>query len=416
MQDIDELIKRARYLSDINRHKEAISILMEAIKIEPEHLQVCLRIAREFVLIGNYDDCILWAKKSITLQPNQSYAYYLLALAYLEKGEIKASTENINNAISQNASVSEYYSLKARINLFLNRQPECIADTDRALELDSQNVNALSSRGLAWFFLENYNEALDCWNRALAIEPQNEFLHFNIGKAIAMNEGHSNEAAQKFLEALRLNPNFHGAEMSLGQLENNSVFVKFHKFFFKKAKSFPGSAILAIFGSFILFQIIDYLINNNVFGTELMIFVCWFMLWYGCSWLTFEKLMQTGAIFKKRFSHLYSLSSKVFGILLSLCYSFSFGLLIFAIYTKNQWWNYLSLIFLSSLILLLGLMDMRGVNKKYGFFLISFFLFVTIGFTLLYFFKVPTFFFNLLYPFSGLFLVFRLSKMLNKTD
>ncbi len=91
---------------------------------------------------------------------------------------------------------------------------------ERALELDSRNVNARTDLGTCYFNLGRPREAIREYGRSLALEPGHQPTLFNL--IIANLEGtHDLAAAQAAWDRLhRLNPNYPGIEQLKQGLEN----------------------------------------------------------------------------------------------------------------------------------------------------------------------------------------------------
>jgi TolB-like protein/Tfp pilus assembly protein PilF len=76
----------------------------------------------------------------------------------------------------------------------LGRVTECIVATRKAIELDPLSADAWSNLGSAYFIDRNqYREAREALDRALAINPESSFAKFNL-VTLELLEGHAQEA------------------------------------------------------------------------------------------------------------------------------------------------------------------------------------------------------------------------------
>ncbi len=79
-------------------------------------------------------------------------------------------------------------------------------EDNKSLEIDTNDIDALNSKGVAFVILGNYNEAIGYYDRALEINPNDIDALYN--KGVALNElGKYNEAIQYFNKVLEIDPN-----------------------------------------------------------------------------------------------------------------------------------------------------------------------------------------------------------------
>jgi tetratricopeptide (TPR) repeat protein len=85
---------------------------------------------------------------------------------------------------------------------------EAIESYNSALELaleDEQDPNVWNRKGNALLELERFDEALECYRRAIEMEPENDVYWTNMGVALLELE-RFDEALEAFNRALMINP------------------------------------------------------------------------------------------------------------------------------------------------------------------------------------------------------------------
>ncbi|MEW5705922.1 MAG: O-antigen ligase family protein [Actinomycetota bacterium] len=87
----------------------------------------------------------------------------------------------------------------------------------RGLELNPVMVDAYIDIGIAYAYLRNYDEAINAWNDALAIEPNNDKVYFNLGW-VYEQKGERKLAKKAYLKAFRLNPQMIEARVASDRL------------------------------------------------------------------------------------------------------------------------------------------------------------------------------------------------------
>ncbi len=80
---------------------------------------------------------------------------------------------------------------------------EAIAEFEKALTLDPDDVNVLNSLGVCYGHEHQVDQALECFQRVLDLDPRNLMAHFNRGFALSM-AGRPEEALESFRRAVEI--------------------------------------------------------------------------------------------------------------------------------------------------------------------------------------------------------------------
>src|SRR5919112_2145152 len=99
----------------------------------------------------------------------------------------------------------QYYNNKGLSLYFSGNHLEAIECYDKALEINPQNADAYNNKGLSLYFSGNHMEAIECYDKALEINPQNADAYNNKGIILSVN-GYNTEAIECYDKALEINP------------------------------------------------------------------------------------------------------------------------------------------------------------------------------------------------------------------
>ena len=95
-----------------------------------------------FATYGNYKAAVAAYQKALTLDANNSKAYFNLAVAHTELGELNLALEEINRAIGLDPGQNRYYYGRAWLLLRLGRKREAMDSFKKAAEMGSLDAIA----------------------------------------------------------------------------------------------------------------------------------------------------------------------------------------------------------------------------------------------------------------------------------
>ena len=100
----------------------------------------------------------------------------------IEKKEGTAHIEEIkseNIQISRKDLLLKEHMLKGNEYFYKKKYNEAIQCYDKALEIDVNNANAWNNKGLSLYYIGEYEEAIQCYDKALEIAPNNDLYTKN---------------------------------------------------------------------------------------------------------------------------------------------------------------------------------------------------------------------------------------------
>jgi len=93
--------------------------------------------------------------------------------------------------------------------------PQAVANYRRAIEVDSNDYQALSNLGGVWIKQGRLDEAMSCFRRALAAEGRCLDAHNNLG-VVLLARGETDRAIESFRRAVAIHPQYVEARLNLG--------------------------------------------------------------------------------------------------------------------------------------------------------------------------------------------------------
>ena len=181
-QNLGELRKRQ------GRYDEAVEQYRRAIEIDPDFVLGWGGLADVQFLAGRHDEAAEAAERALSIDPDSPDA----AALHLLLGRTRTADSHT----------------RAEALRLQQRHDEAIALYREALEMDSRYAPALAGMGIAFFELEQYEEAIESMEEALIVAPElpeASSLHRLTGRAL-QELGRLEEAAERFARTLELDP------------------------------------------------------------------------------------------------------------------------------------------------------------------------------------------------------------------
>ena len=239
---------RALVLVDLDRPKEALEAASTAIALGPELPIGHTARTRALLSLERFDEAEASAKEAIRLDPDDADLHVLLAFTFVGR----------------------------------ERWAEALAAADKALELEPESETALGlravalgmSRGMGW---------QDAAGETLALAPSSSLAHAFAGQAHLMRGG-EREAAERFREALRLDPESEFAQAGLAEAMKAShpLFKPLFRFFMWQERLSTGWKVALVVGPLLALRALRPAADNPLVLTLIIVWVAFVALtWLG---------------------------------------------------------------------------------------------------------------------------------------
>ncbi len=212
---VDLLWQQVRELQGIGRYVEALAILDQIIRLQPDSFLAWYWRGDIFNRLGDYQRAISAYDDAIAIRPD-----YLLA--WLDKGNslyqlqrYQAAITSWQQALTLPASSDYQQQLVstsipqqiARVQLYdLQRYTDAITVYNQLVAIDSDVAANWLNRGVAFYQLNQYQDAIADFDRALQLEPQNSLVWKRRGLALYRLQRYQ-DAIASWENAARFNPN-----------------------------------------------------------------------------------------------------------------------------------------------------------------------------------------------------------------
>lgn len=205
-------------LEKLGNYEEALSCLEQAIGLKKniEYLgnKGCLLHD-----IGRYEEALACYDLGLEIDPSERSLLFNKCMVLIRKNRYTEALECCEKGISFYEDDGRFWSRRGRILDQLKQSDKAIASYARALEIDPHNEYNWNSRGLIALRTRKYKEALLCFEKAVLNDKRGNMVIFrtNMGNALHMLELFD-EALECYDEVLKLDPEQDNAWSGKGEV------------------------------------------------------------------------------------------------------------------------------------------------------------------------------------------------------
>ena len=206
-------------------YKQAINLLSQAIKINPEYSSAYNSRGDAYYRLGNYEKSQQDSSAAIRNNPNDANAYYDRAFSLYLVGEFNGAIIDYNQAIKLNPEYANAYYGRGLARHEIKENQKAITDLDRAIALNPKFAKAYFQRGIINREIGVTLEAIEDFSKAIKINPKYTEAYYERGKTrYAFNE---KPAAKKdFTKVIELDSKYVDAYIARADIYNDLGYPK----------------------------------------------------------------------------------------------------------------------------------------------------------------------------------------------
>ncbi|MGB4057321.1 MAG: tetratricopeptide repeat protein, partial [Alphaproteobacteria bacterium] len=211
-------------LQHIGRHREAIEYYKKALDVNPHAADVYYNIGQAYRAINKLKEAKTYYYKAIECKPDYANAFLNLGYTYGEENNRDEALKYFYHTIQIEPNVNAY----ANIAHLLTKKGMLMGALEHyklAHNISPSSPEILNNMGTIYNLLTRYEEAMDCYDKALAFDPNSANTFNNIGTTLK-NLGRLDEAIETYKKAIELDPGRAEIHSNLLLVMNYSASVK----------------------------------------------------------------------------------------------------------------------------------------------------------------------------------------------
>lgn len=174
-------IQKATLLSKQGFHREAISMLKDALKITSDEGEIFSLIAMEHLEMEDYKEANYFFIKAVDADETEDMLFYVIYCFSL-LGQKTQAIQYLNNLLDQRPYAEEAWYYLGKEYLELKEYEKALAALDFAIISDDTFVGAYFEKGKALECLGRYEEALETYLLTTELDDPTEFAYLRIGR------------------------------------------------------------------------------------------------------------------------------------------------------------------------------------------------------------------------------------------
>jgi tetratricopeptide (TPR) repeat protein len=155
------------------REKEALEQFERAVKLDPDYHEAHNNLGNMLVQFGQLPEAIKHFNQALTLRPDYPEAHNGLGNALILSGKIVPAIEQYRMALWYESAMPEAHNGLGNALLQVGQLPEARAQCEEALKYKPDYTEAYCTLGLIQVQMGQIPEAIDCFRKAVELEPQN---------------------------------------------------------------------------------------------------------------------------------------------------------------------------------------------------------------------------------------------------
>ncbi len=176
------------------------------LNIRPDDRDAHFNLAKALAKVSRPDEAMEHYKAVLRLRPGDADTYGDLASLQAEQGRFEQAIAIYRKALSLNPDDGRLHSGLGLALLRAGRLDEAIVELKSAVQIKPDST-AYCNLGMAVSFKGDSDKAMDCYKRAIRLDPGNAEAYYNLGNAF-LAKGRLNEAILQYKKAIRLRPDY----------------------------------------------------------------------------------------------------------------------------------------------------------------------------------------------------------------
>lgn len=207
----------------LQEHEEAIRHFDQALDQDSEFIEAYIERGVSYVLLDDYDAAIDDFNQALEMDSENVYAYGSRGCAYARSGDYDAAVADFNRVLDINPLYRDSpMTLADTQRITVGAYIEAVANlqaADEAIAQGANNGKTYRRRGMAYFSLGEYDNALTDLNQAIEMDDEDVEAYFYRGSLLGYYQDDEAGALADFERIMELDADYANAYYAHGNLQ-----------------------------------------------------------------------------------------------------------------------------------------------------------------------------------------------------
>jgi DnaJ family protein C protein 3 len=199
-------LKRYRAYLRLKKYKEAYSDLTIALTISPKSKSALGARFKLGLQLGRCQEAVIDLQTLKSINPeakeiqdegkaNECHSHLVMADRYEGQSHLEAARDSLSRTLVFAENSHDLHLRRAKIEIELGNYFEAVADSGRCIKLESNSMDALEIRGLAYYKLNEHEMAMNHWRQALHFDPEHVTVKNHYRRLKKLDKSHNRAEA-----------------------------------------------------------------------------------------------------------------------------------------------------------------------------------------------------------------------------
>ncbi len=190
----------------LERNGDAIEDYLIALAYDHEHIEAAINLVELAAAIDAVDTTLVRVNRLLDAEPSSAKLAYARGRLEMEAGEFVTGQEHIEEAVRREPQLAVGWYTLSILYAVTGNPEKAVNAADRALLEFPDDPGLWLNRGQALHDLKRYPEAMDCYDKAAVLAPDDGIPWFHLGRLLLLDLERPQDARGVLREALRLTP------------------------------------------------------------------------------------------------------------------------------------------------------------------------------------------------------------------
>jgi len=210
----DALVAKGIDVAGDTSNPAAIVYFEEAVKLDPKNDVAFAKLGELYDAKNDSANARVNYEKALQTNPELTTLYVPLSVSYLNGGEVAKAETSLQNAEKHGVADAAFHNAKGMVLYKQNKNPEALAEFDKALSLEGRNATAKYYRAATLDRMNQPDQSVAALRDTVTIAPEYAPAWFDLG-VVSYNKADYPGAEKSYKEAIRIDPDYYQAHANL---------------------------------------------------------------------------------------------------------------------------------------------------------------------------------------------------------